>query len=158
MSTNAEGVSWLVPWIDVGLAIPDGLEKDALIGIEKVRIARALSVVLYASSIPRRLGGEASSEDLALDKRRCRRVAYALRQSYRGWDKEGEIAVAAEDSVKQEGAQLLWDDFGERHLTEIRSRGCLVVTWAVKSGDRRWGKTAATNFTNELRWLSYALR
>lgn len=149
--------SWVAPWFDTGLEIPEGLTLDQLVKAEVDRLTLAISVVLYASSIPRRLGGEASREDLALDKLRCRRVGHALRQVYRGWDK-GAVEPISNDTVKQTGAQLEWSTFAAEHLVEMETRARLVVTWAVRSDQTRWGKTAATNFTNEHRWFTYAMR
>lgn len=158
--TNAESVPadpWLARWYDEGLEISDEWDIETLVGIERDRISRAFSVVMYAVTIPRRLGGDASREDLATDKRRCRRVGHALRQSYRGWDKH-DLIPNTEDVVRQEGAQLIWDIFSAEHLVALSTRARFVVTWSVQAGHKRWGKSAATNFTNEHRWLSYALR
>lgn len=158
LSTNPEGRAlWIAAWLDPALEIPSGLSVEKVVEAEMRRIERAISIILYASTIPRRLGGDATREELAEDKRRCRRVAHALLQSYRGWSKD-ELKPLDTESVRQTGAQLLWESFAAEHLVEMQTRARLAVTWAVSSGETRWAKKAATNFTNEQRWFTYAMR
>jgi hypothetical protein len=159
--TNAESVpreAWVARWYDEGLETPgEPLIPDEQVESERERLKKLVSTVLYAATIPRRLGGEATSEDLALDKKRCRRVAHAFIQSYKGWDKR-ELHPILDDEIRQAGAQLDWTTFSAEHRVAISTRGIYVVTWALRSGQRRWAKKAATNFLNEQRWFEHAMR
>jgi hypothetical protein len=158
LHTSGERLPWTEPWYDQGLAIPAGLTIELLTANELVRLTQAISIVLVAHSIPRRLGGGATSEELALDKRRCRRVAHALTQSYRGWDKDTEIKPYKDEIVSQRGAQLDWATFSAEHLVEMQTRARLIVTWAVNTGEHRWGRKSANHFVNEQRWFVNAMR
>ena len=53
----------------------EGLTAEAIVHEERVRLTKLMSVATAANNIPRRLGSSASSEELATDKRRSRRVA-----------------------------------------------------------------------------------
>jgi hypothetical protein len=62
-----------------------------MISGEAARIARALALVRVTGSIPRRLGIDATDEELAIDKKRARRTAWALQQSLGCWGKKLKI-------------------------------------------------------------------
>lgn len=156
-SSGPVRAGYLAAYYDPGLELPRGLTVATIVADECERISSALAIVLFASTIPRRLGGDASSDELAEDKKRCRRVAHALRQAYRGWDMRSPSLNDSED-VRQAGAQLVWSDFGTRHLTRLNSRLVLSATFAIRAGEDRWGKSAVTNYRNERNWVEYALR
>lgn len=152
--------SYLGLWYDAGLELPPDLSVETIIVEEVERIAGALAVVLYAASIPRRLGGEASGEELAGDKKRCRRVAHAFQQAHRGWTRKG-IVLPNGDEIRMAGAQLLWAEWSQQHFTDLNYRSRRAATFSVRALDAkiaRWGKTAITNYNNERRWIEYALR
>ena len=142
---------------DAELKLPEIPNHEALETAEIDRISRTLAVIIYTSTIPRRFGGDATDEDLALDKRRARRVSHALRQSLQGWTKKV-VLPDPDEEIRREGAQLLWDQFLEAHDAEINTRLRVVATWAVRSGEDRWGRSAVTNLVNELSWVEYSLR
>jgi len=116
-----------------------------------------LTVVGVVGSIPRRLGGEATDLELAIDKKRARRVEHALRQSFSSWSKrDPKIQVTAE--IQKEGIQLEWDDFIMRHMTQIMTELPLIATWAIQNDEARWGRSAVVYLENETRWVTYAMR
>lgn len=154
---GGEGRSYLAPFYDPGLAIPRGLEISTIVAEECERISTALAVVLYASTLPRRLGGDAEDSELASDKKYARRVAHALRGAYRGWDKKSPTLPSG-DEIRQEGAQLLWSNWHPAHIRSVESRAVLAVTFALRSNEDRWGKTALTNYLNEISWINYSMR
>lgn len=123
---------------------------------QRDRLNRALATVLITSQIPRRLGSDASPEELAMDKKRSRRVAHALRQSLLSWQKKIELQV--DDEIRRDGAQLNWDKWSTKFLTDLRLQMSCVATWAVAKEDEDWGKSALVRLKNEENWLTYALR
>jgi len=144
-------------WYDAGLAIPNAITRDSLVSSEIERITTALTLVIVVGSIPRRLGGEATDSELALDKKRAKRVNWVLEQSLSGWTKKrAKIQITAE--IQREGAQLEWGQFIPAHLTQLNSELALVATWAIQNEETRWGRSAVVNLENEIRWLLYAMR
>lgn len=121
------------------------------------RIKRALSVVIICGSIPRRLGADASPEELSLDKKRARRAAHALKQSLHSWKKRpGELPLT--DEVRMDGAQLQWKSWIEAHDTNIANQLRIVSTYAITNGEEDWGKSAVVRLENESNWINYAFR
>jgi hypothetical protein len=114
--------------------------------------------VLFASTIPRRLGGSASSVELAEDKRRCRRFSWALRQALLQWTKKIELPDPLPDELRIEGASLEWIPFGDQHLGILTERTKRAATWAALNGERKWGAATVTRFENERRWITHSLR
>lgn len=151
------GPAFLSRWYDAGLEIPEGITVEQLAQEERERISIAIATVLYASTIPRRLGGDSADNELASDKKRCRRVGHALRQAYRGWDKK-QPSVSTSDEIRQAGAQLVWEEFKQGHLSVLVMRETRAATFAVRTMNERWGRSALTNLENERNWLTYALR
>jgi hypothetical protein len=144
-------------YYDPGLALSELETKDSLISREVERIQIALTVVGVVGSIPRRLGGEATDLELAIDKKRARRVEHALRQAFSSWSKrDPKIQVTA--AIQKEGIQLEWIEFVPAHLTQIYSELCLVATWSILSDEARWGRSAVVSLENEMRWITYAMR
>jgi len=144
-------------YFDSGLAVSELETKESLVSREVERIQIALTVVGVVGSIPRRLGGEATDLELAIDKKRARRVEHALRQSFSSWSKrDPKIQVTAE--IQKEGIQLEWDDFIMRHMTQIMTELPLIATWAIQNDEARWGRSAVVYLENETRWVTYAMR
>jgi len=149
--------SFVGRYFDPGLAIPEAITRESLISGEVERITGALTLILVVGSIPRRLGGDATDDELALDKKRSKRVGWALTQSLGGWSKkQPRIQVTAE--IQREGAQLNWQEFVPNHMTQLMNELRMVATWSVQNDDGRWGRTAVVNLENEMRWLTYAMR
>jgi len=144
-------------WYDAGLALPKGIDREKLISNEIERITHALIIVTVAGTIPRRLGGEATDEELAVDKKRAKRVGHVLRQSLASWTKT-DVELELTDRNKKDGAQLEWALFAVEHCTQVKSELRLVATWALQNEEARWGRSAVVYLENELRWIIYALR
>lgn len=121
------------------------------------RIARALSVVLLAGGTPRRLGGDATDAELALDKKRARRTGHVFGQAIKQWTKK-KVDLPLDDKVRSEGAQIDWPKWIEAHTAEINQQLRCLVTWALQNDEERWAKSAVVKLENELRWVSYAAR
>ena len=121
------------------------------------RIERALSIILVAGVIPRRLGGDASDEELALDRKRARRAAHALTNSLKGWTRKSP-KPPLNDKIRMDGAQLIWADWEAKHLAAVEHELRLCATWALRNEEIRWGRSAVVALTNELRWVSFSQR
>ena len=156
-SAYASPGTFLSRWYDAGLEIPPDLSEEVVTGDEIGRLTKHLAVVIYAASISRRLGGDASDEEMALDKKRGRRTAHALSQSLRGW--AGRVpTLKADDEIRRLGAQMDWIKFREEHAADVLLRLRTISTWAMQTDNEKFGKTAAVKYQNELGWVGYALR
>lgn len=136
------------------------LEVDLAASAEAVeqgqveRLEAELASAAYAAAFPRRLS-DASREELALDKRRSRRVAHVLRQSLLGWGGKERVADAEEQSA---GAQVDWPLWQEEYRSTLLAELRRVSTWAKKTDNLRFGKSAVTRLQQELEWVDYAMR
>ena len=150
---------YLGRYFDSGIPLPRYDSREAIEEYETKRIARTLAVVVVAGSIPRRLGRDATDEELARDKQHARRIGHALQQSLRGWTNKPIFEVVTlDDKIRSEGATVEWDHLVESHMTIVRSRLRVVATWATRKDEQRWGRSAIVRLENELKWTEYALR
>lgn len=148
--------SYLGQHFDASLDV-DGIgSREDLNRRQVERLKRSLAVVLITGSIPRRLGGDAMPEELALDKKRARRVAHALKQALSGWAKRYDLPL--DDSIRQEGAQMNWESWQPAFLADLSTQVRCVATWAMKNDEEDWGKSAVVRLENERNWITYALR
>jgi hypothetical protein len=145
-------------YYDSALTIPPEITPGQLGSAEVERIARTLSVVRIAGTIPRRLGGLASDHELAVDRKRTKRVAHALNQSLNAWRPSNHHFTFNEEVLRREGAQLEWSSFAADHRTDVQSSLRVVATWAIRNNELRWGRSSVVNLMNEMAWIVYALR
>lgn len=157
MAPTNGGTGWLTRWVDPSFPVGE-LDRPRLEMAEAERLHAELAIVLYASQIPRRLGGDATAAELAEDKRRCRRVSWALRQSILQWTKRVDLPGIVTDDLRSAGATLDWPLFFEDHLGLLTLRTKRLATWAALNGERKWGSAMVTRFENERRWITHALR
>jgi len=148
---------FLAQYWDSGLKLPKDHGIPELEDQQRGRLLSALALVFVAGSISRRVGSEADDEELALDKKRAKRVRHALRQSLGGWVRKMP-PVEVDDKTRREGAQLDWPLFVEAHLAQLTTEMRVVATWAIKNNEIKWGKSALVKLQNEQRWLNYAMR
>jgi hypothetical protein len=152
-------MSFLAPLHDPAMEVPEGTDAERITAEELERLARMVNVAMMAAEIPRRVGDEASAEELAIDKKRCRRVRHALTGCYKGWSGGNLPEEERSDELRQEAAQIDWMAWWGEHDTWLNNRTRLVVTWCFNNGgDERWAKSAVVKYQNELRWIAYALR
>jgi len=144
-------------YYDPGLQVPQGLSVESVVERETTRILRSLTLVIVAGAIPRRLGGDASSAELALDKKRAKRTSWALQQAHSCWSKK-QTKIQVTPELEIEGAQLEYIYFIPEHMTQIMNELRLIATWAIQQDDHRWGRSAVVNLENEMRWIMYAMR
>lgn len=146
--------AYLTQYYDPALKLPDDETVAHMEGQERARLAELLAIAEAAGSIPRRLGAEASSEELATDRRRCRRIAHAARQCLKDWGNP----VPAPGDVSRRAAQVVWDNWWADHSTWLVNRIRYIATWSMNGGDEIWAKSAVVKLNNEANWISYALR
>jgi hypothetical protein len=152
-------LDYLGRYYDSGIALPRYENREAIERAEADRIARALAVVIVAGAMPRRLGGEATDDELKVDKRNARRLGHALQQALRGWtQKQVSDLAALDDTIRREGATIEWDSFLQNHVSVINDRLRVIATWSIRKEERRWGRSAVVRLENELRWTQYAIR
>lgn len=148
--------AFLTRYFDPGLDIVETSVKE-IQAAQIERLNRALAVVVYASDIPRRLGKEATDADLALDKKRAKRVAWSLRQSRAGWSRRA-MKLPEGEELRIEGAQLVWVDWYGAYMAAFLSAASNAITWSIRKDEQRWGRSAVVKFDNERNWVSYAMR
>jgi hypothetical protein len=148
--------SYLGQHFDAGLDVTGIRSREELEERQVDRLKLALATVLITSSIPRRLGADATSEELALDKKRARRTAHALQKSLSAWTKRMELPM--DDEIRAQGAQMNWTPWREAFLANLADQVRSVATWSVTHGEESWGKSAIVRLTNEQNWVTYALR
>lgn len=138
------------PVLDVDVSV----SEESIVAEEIERLQRMTAEAMVACQIPRRLS-DASREELALDKKRSRRIAHVLRQNLAGW---GGALIDPSLEQRQAGAQVHWESWWGDHQPWLEARMRLVASWAKKSGNLSVGKKLLTRLSNELEWLKYALR
>lgn len=146
-------MSMLAGLYDPEVDIATGETKATITKAEVDRLNRLLSIAATAQELPRRLGADASDEELAADVTRCKRVGHVASQLLAAWG-----GKKTPVNVKQEAATVLWGIWWADHNIWLRNRKVYIASWAMSGGDERWAKTAIVRLTNEERWLEYALR
>lgn len=154
---GGDGIGYLERHYDSGIRLPRNLDRSMLTNQEIERIVRSLTMMRVISEIPRRLGEDASAPELALDKRRARRVGWAFQQSLLNWRKKIP-RLTADDDLRSQASLLVWEAFVPAHSTELRGRMALIATWSIRMEDTRWGRSAIVRLENEAKWVLYALR
>lgn len=146
--------SFLLALYDPAIAVGDET-PNALRDEEYDRLILLLSVATAAAAIPRRLGADASSDELADDKKRCKRIAHVARQCLVAMGHSN----AQPRSLSKEAAQVRWEVWWERQQATLLDRQKYIACWAlVHEADSAWAKSAIVRLQNELSWLAYAMR
>jgi hypothetical protein len=125
---------------------------------DKIEIDRCLadwSRAALAAAIPRRVEN-GTREELALDKKRSRRMQHVAAQCIGMWG--GDIPTEPDDALAKEGAQVLWVPWWEERDALLLTRMTYAATWAKKTNQLQYGKSALQHFINERDWYRYAIR
>lgn len=141
---------------DAALDIEGIGSREELEARQVDRISRELAIIIVTGTIPRRLGTDATAEELALDKKRARRVGHALKQSLSGWTKK--YKLEADEEIRRAGAQLDWTTWLPAATTAVMVNRRLIATYAIRSQQESWGKSAIVKLNNELNWIEHAMR
>jgi hypothetical protein len=149
-------VSFLNQYIDP--ALPVGEEQAAALHEAEVeRINRLYNIMLMVQAMPRRLGQEASDEDLLLDKKRAKRVAHVCLQLLKAWGAEAQPVA----ELGREAAVWNWATWWDEHRIWLVNRERYLATWCYKAGangDLKWCRSAVTRLLKEQEWLAHAVR
>jgi hypothetical protein len=149
-------MAFLQQFIDPSLRVTKADTPESLTGKEVERLQELHAIATASMAIPRRLGGDASDEELALDKKCGRRVAHVAEQCLKSWGTEPK---PISKNIGRAAAQVRWSRWMAEHLLYLDQRMRYVATWQYKTGgDEKWAKGALTRLANEQRWLEYALR
>jgi hypothetical protein len=149
-------MAYLQQFLDPDLKVKDETAEQ-LTAQEIERLSKLHAIALAAMAIPRRIGGEASNDELSADKRRAKRVAHVAGQCVSAWGIKKPQAPVAD--ITRQAAQVVWQRWWEDHRVWLLNRMRYIATWQYKTGgDERWAKSAITKLNNELGWLEYALR
>ena len=141
--------------VDVDLKSAD-LAKD-----EIARIQTQACMILVALDMPRRIGGDATKSELALEKRRCRRVLWVLRQEMIAWAEKDDKQIEwrpITDEDRQAGAALHWEKWWAAHRKYLEQRRVWFATWGLKKPDPDYANQAVSRLSQEIQHLEYALR
>ena len=139
------------PKLEVGEHTRLALEQQ-----EQRRLAELGLMATVAGSIPRRLGQDATSEELAADKKTARRVGYIALKCEKMWVKK-KLKVDVTDEIRIAGAQIDWNSWWQLHQEFLSVRIAYLSTWALRNHEVRWGNHAVTNLQSELKWLRMIL-
>lgn len=147
-------MTYLTEYYDPALK-PGELKREEIVAEEMLRLQTMLAIAEIAAEIPRRLGPEATGEELAADKQRCRRIRHVAQQLLASWD--GKTPKNGVDFSKL-AATVNWDNWWADHQVWLRNRRRAIATWGMTGGDEKFAKSAVVRYNNEERWLQYALR
>lgn len=143
-------------WYDQGCPVREDDTVESIQAHEVERLSMLLAVAVTAQEHPRRLGTDATPDELALDKTRAKRIAHSAAQCLKSWG--GHPNGTAVDAARL-AAQVNWRNWWNEQQVYLVNRRRYIATWAIKTGaDPRWCKSAVVKINNELQWLAYALR
>jgi len=149
-------MAFLQQFIDPGLRVSKSDTPESLAQKEIERLQELHAIAIASMNIPRRLGGDATDEELANDKRCGRRVAHVAAQCLRAWGTEPK---PISKNISRAAAQVRWSRWMAEHLLYLDQRMRYIATWQYKTGkDEKWAKSSLVRLGNEQRWLEYSLR
>lgn len=152
---------FLEQFFDPACEVDLTLDSASLARDELARIQTQACRILVAAEIPRRLGGDATSDELALDKKRCKRVLHVLRQQLIAWSEKDANKIEFRpitEADRVEGASMIWADWWRDQQEYLTTRRLYIATWALKKPDTAFGKKAVTRLSNEISHTGYAMR
>lgn len=146
-----------------GVVLPS-LTMEAWDEDEYGRVRFSLFMAIVAEGIPRRLGRDASSPALALDKRLARKVANMYRTLWLGYAKTGwepppewstrrerlELAAGAEPAMRTAGATVQWPAWLKERKADVKTRRREVAALALHLGLLRWGSRRVGLLSQEI--------
>ena len=148
-------MKYLDQYFDPTLEVDLSLTPELLAASEVARLQDLYCIAGVAAGIPRRLS-EATREELALDKKRSRRITHVFSQCISAWTELKVLEPSPEQ--RQRGAQINWADWWPEHEAWLKARQRYVGTWARKTSQSRVGRSIIVRLDNELGWLRYAMR
>jgi hypothetical protein len=130
--------------------------KDQLLKEDRAELQILVALCAHALAMPRRLGVDATSDELARDKKIAKRLAHCFRKSLEGW--HGVEVAIDEPDIRQRAAVVKWGDLAAGRRAYLLARFAPYATLAIDAGQEPWGNHILTLLQNELGWIDYALR
>lgn len=132
--------------------------REDLLKLDRAELQVLVRICDHVLAMRRRLGGDASSDELAIDKKRAKRLAHCFRTSLKAWGAQEAASGVLEKEIRQRAATVHWEDLVAARRQHLLSRFPLYATMAIDAGQEAWGYHMITLLKNELRWLDYAMR
>lgn len=124
------------------------------------RLSHAVVVASTAASVPRRLGGDATAEQLAADKKLAKSLAYRLRDALRLWrllDGKGYEEPTLDPAAVRLGASVEWEAWSEKWIEDLRRRRAKVAATTLAKGNIDSGIRFVHLYTREISVVEDAL-
>lgn len=135
-----------------------GSTRDQLLTLDRGELQTLVALCDRALAMPRRLGSDATSDELASDKKTGKRLAHCFRQSLKAWGGQEAANGVLEDQIRRRAATLRWRDLADARRQYLMSRFAPYATLAIDEEQRAWGEHILTLLRNELGWIEYAMR
>lgn len=147
------------PGLELSQATIDAWDPAAWQEEEQVRAVMAAQILTVAASMPRRLGQDASREDLARDKKMARRLEWAMRNAVTDWKGNPDLILEAlPDDARRRGAQLVLEQWSGERLAYIQDRKHYCATVCARRGLIKLGSQYVQRYLNEQKHLKWASR
>lgn len=165
----------LAQYADPGFEIPEKWTRDSLTVVEARRLARFGLQACYAAEVPRRIGGDASSAELAADKKLSKRIAYVYLTLWQrlilsqraplpleecpehlipptNW-KHYYLVASGVDDVRQVGSTVEWVSWWNDVRPRLEARRMMMASFSTTREEWSWGYQIIGSLTNEIDWI-----
>lgn len=132
--------------------------RDVLVGEDRAALQVLIAICESALAMRRRLGGDATSAELANDKKTARRLRHCFLKSLLAWGGQEIDAGPPRLEVRRLAAVANWKHIVDQRHQWILSRYAPYATLAIDAGQEQWGYSVLNRLNNELSWLDYAIR
>lgn len=177
-TTDRSRYATLSAFADDGFQYPDTWNRTELAMSEIKRVKRLTFMATYAAQVPRRLGPDATPQELTVDKRTANRVGHTYLRLWQwlvvergpmpAWDLpdafhppddwRATLKLAASDQdARRAGASVEWRPWWTDLRPRLLGRRAGVATFALREGHLDWGYRLVTGLSRELSWVERAL-
>lgn len=152
-------MSYSEEFFDEEARFPEHWQGRDIIAIEQFyRLSATVQAAEMSLNMSRRLGGDATREELAADKRSARRVAHYCRQFAGAWLTEvPDTAIPPvpknhrmHKSIRKLASVVEWDAFADALESELLDQCRLIVSWAYENDDKKFANRAASRLLKEI--------
>jgi len=138
---------------DPGLEIDLGWDPEKYAEQTKERLVAQAAMALHAHAVPRRLGGDATRDELAADKKISRQVQQRTETALKNWGGQPadvtEFAQTDEERHRK-GAQVDWPTWYLQYKATMQRELRIVATSALRTGHLKVGNQYVNRLFNEL--------
>jgi hypothetical protein len=135
----------LQPWFDPGLTVAE-LNPDEIALAERERLLVWAVTAQAASTMKRRLGPDATREEIATDKKISRKIAFFTLNLAHRW---GESAHEIPRNINAIAAQVNWEWWLEDKIATSNERKQWIATWAIRFGYKKDGRIFLSRLKEE---------